>query len=170
MKEKPILFSSPMVNAIIANEKTQTRRINNAEKPNRSVSTGDVLWVRETWKQNNGIYSYAADYPDDLRDKLKPWKPSIFMPKKACRIFLEVKSVRVESLHSISESDAKNEGITSQVVNSVVTWGWGYNPKNYIYNTPIEAFKGLWKSINGATSWFMTTSVVVIEFRKISNK
>lgn len=72
MKERPILFSAPMVRAILSDVKTQTRRVVSARHESlyecdgsalyRDVrhgdpvpvscpygSPGDVLWVRETW-------------------------------------------------------------------------------------------------------------------------
>lgn len=76
MKERPILFSAPMVRAIMAGTKTQTRRIAKIDgfaygKPYREVSVGpattglqdvscpygqpgDRLWVRETWQAVSG--------------------------------------------------------------------------------------------------------------------
>ena len=73
---------------------------------------GDILYVRETWsdfyKDCDG-YIYRADetrVSDDFR-----WKPSIFMPREAARLFLEVKSVRVERLQDITPYDALCEGI-----------------------------------------------------------
>jgi len=56
VKERPILFSAPMVRAILSDAKTQTRRVVSARHDSYTVpvscpygSPGDVLWVRETW-------------------------------------------------------------------------------------------------------------------------
>ncbi len=80
---------------------------------------GDVLWVRETWQLINSYktgkeeFIYRADGENDEYniEDWQGWKPSIFMPKKACRLFLKVKNVRIERLHDISDEDSKNEGI-----------------------------------------------------------
>lgn len=70
-KERPILFNEPMVQAILAGTKTQTRRPMKAQPDGQPVrdpgdgrwyvnggpwlasppaAVGDVLWVRETWR------------------------------------------------------------------------------------------------------------------------
>lgn len=62
-KERPILFSAPMVRALLAGQKTQTRRLvkggavealDHPQVDPRQLSCpygtiGDRLWVRETW-------------------------------------------------------------------------------------------------------------------------
>src|ERR1700744_3603412 len=73
---------------------------------------GDVLWVRETWNQyysgEDSLFAYKAS---DAEFPFKGWKPSIFMPRLACRIFLEIVDIRVERLRDIDQKDAQAEGV-----------------------------------------------------------
>jgi hypothetical protein len=105
MKRIPVLFTPAMVRAILDGRKTQTRRLkSNAE-------AGDVLWVRETWTANpnrKGEYLYKASNPIPGGWK---WKPSLFMPKEACRLFLRVTETRLERLQDASDADILAEGI-----------------------------------------------------------
>lgn len=93
---------------------------------------GDRLWVRETWAQcyqggqlDGGKPCFRADVGIDGNatkietTKVIQWKPSIFMPRWASRITLEVVGVRVERLWDISEDDAAAEGMTKELVAEV---------------------------------------------------
>ena len=189
--EHPILFSGSMVKAILAGKKTMTRRvikpktldkfINLIWNPNENLNlspwkVGDVLWVRETW---NGIrlgngpeYWYRADEPEDadtgvLRER---WRPSIFMPRAAARLFLKVTSIRVERLQEITEEDAIAEGIEwSELSKCAFTppiklhQKW---PISYPFTTIKEAFKSLWDSINAKRGYGWATNpwVWIVEF------
>ena len=150
MKEHPILFTGEMVRAILDGRKTQTRRVMKSERCPYGVP-GDRLWVRETFSTHMRItdpYYLPPDYPDeamgawywadgqpDCGDWIKP-KPSIFMPRWASRITLEVVAVRREQLQAISEEDARAEGLISRQVfregwdriNAKRGYGWEVNP------------------------------------------
>lgn len=185
-KERPILFSAPMVRAILAGTKTQTRRVvkpqpnvvhaiyNDASIHTNLISRSgdqrihcpygkpdDRLWVRETFFDTAPFksapiflgrgerFAYRAD--DEFIGCHK-WKPSIHMPRRACRILLEVTAVRVEQLHDISDRDALAEGVDR--TNTSIP---GY---------AIERYRRLWESINGASSWGANPWVWVVEFRR----
>ena len=93
------------------------------------------------------------------------WKPSIFMPRWASRITLEIEDVRVERLQEITEEDAKAEGI----------FAYGYEAglcgEGSIIELPtyIEPFMELWDSLNAKRGygWAENPWVWVISFRRI---
>jgi hypothetical protein len=169
MKHRPILFSTDMVQAILEGRKTQTRRV---VKPQSNANVidfghewergeffarcpygqpGDVLWVRETWAPL-GDYpkcNYTFMYKADVEQNYSKWKPSIHMPREAARLFLRIKSVRVERLQEITCQDVFAEGLES-----------GHDSK----------FITLWESINGHESWEANPWVWVVEFERISKE
>ena len=82
---------------------------------------GNILYVRETWKKApNGYYYYEDWQRNDIADVTK-WKPSIYMPKDAARIWLKVTDVRVERLQEITEVQAQAEGCNSGMLTGECT-------------------------------------------------
>lgn len=80
-------------------------------KPPYRYAPGDILYVRETWKKAPKGYYYYEDWQrNDIADVTK-WKPSIYMPKEAARIWLKVTDVRVERLQEITDNECIKEGI-----------------------------------------------------------
>ena len=168
MKELPILFSGPMVRAIIAGRKTQTRRIikpqpqPNGKRLERGVSPwvcGDHLWVRETFSiPFKGALQWV--YRADGAAPFGKWKPSIFMPRAFSRLTLEIISVRVERLQQISGADAVAEGINCEEPFKVPYCG------EYVATAKLR-YRHLWESINGAGSWAENPWVWVIGFKKL---
>ena len=213
MKERPILFSTEMVKAILEGRKTQTRRIikkqpHGAGEWVRQLASwlfpnvnpyiklkcpygqpGDRLWVRETWALNPWSYLggckyiYRSDYesfPKNEIGKSYPdidkWRPSIFMPREACRILLEVTDVRVERLQDITEEDAKAEGITDIEFYpdegfplSIGHMAGQDDGKTSLHTTRVKAYAALWESINGEGSWEKNPWVWVISFERIQS-
>jgi len=187
MAIKPILFSTPMVQAILENRKKQSRRkcahqywqhselvdfndngchIKVDKNVTSKYQVGDILWVRETWRQGKIVrFDYKADYPESINWVIKRfWKPSIHMPKAAARIFLEVTNVRVERLFDISEKDAIAEGIiVIEPEEAYISYDKGVGS----YATARGSFFSLWSSINGQASTDANPWVFVYEFKRI---
>ena len=84
---------------------------------------GDILYVRETWKEAPKGYYYYEDWQkDDIADVTK-WKPSIHMPKEAARIWLKVTNVRVERLQEMKPVDVIKEGAYPDCWDCLNTYG-----------------------------------------------
>lgn len=200
IKERPILFSAPMVRAILDGRKTVTRRpvkgsalkwleeflpefvALSANELCPFGQIGERLWVRETWYCDHGeVMSGPYLKPDDLdisearddgtlvyaADGLTPyeadqpvWKPSIHMPRWACRILLEITDVRVERLQDISRSDIRAEGLECppELASDDVS-------PNYRDWYP-AAWKELWNSTGG--DWDANPWVWVVEFKRVT--
>ena len=123
-------------------DKEHTEQLSTAERT-CPICTGDILYVRETWKEAPKGYYYYEDWQkDDIADVTK-WKPSIHMPKEAARIWLKVTDVRVERLQDMTDDDAEAEGCfdyTSTALGFFDVWdstikksdldryGWNANP------------------------------------------
>lgn len=220
MRIKPILFSTPMVQATLQGRKTQTRRIikpqpeawvtaapgqrgvpykktNKIPHKNSSVwmeedgtkyepleakyKNGDILWVRETFEyvpiQNASVKTieddvqYVVRFKADNIESFSKWKPSIFMPKKACRLFLEVTNVRVELLHDISNNDAKSEGIEAHYLLKKQGYMHYTKPDKFIPFGDADAartsFFSLWMSINGDESLDKNPWVWAYDFKRV---
>lgn len=91
-------------------------------------------------------------------------RPSIFMPRWASRILLEIVSVRVERLQDISCADAKAEGIERS--RDGMMW-CDYISASHAQINPIDSYRTLWESINGPGSWDANPWVWVIEFKRV---
>lgn len=92
--------------------------------------------------------------PNDLEDgddDRTRWKPSIFMPRWASRITLEITDIRVERLQDITRGDCMAEGCPF--------------PNLAKETNPVKWYKELWESINGKDSWQTNPWVWVIEFK-----
>ncbi len=215
-RERPILFSGPMVRALLEGRKDVTRRVVTRGTsdpcglpwdaldldrafPNRGmrgpdthylsapwkasaleavggvedtthriyprISAGDRLWVRETWGGDNCCgYAYRADHPDwkhfegDGEQPDSHWRPSIFMPRDACRLELDVVSVRAERLQEITAEEACREGVTQHC------------QEHAPYSGCLAAFRDLWDRINGkrpGCSWADSPWVWRVEVRRV---
>lgn len=170
---------------------------------NPPYHTGDILYVRETWQcWRAHRYEATADIRfraggDDVRlqfangntdsiDRLDydtfvhkwfshngEWKPSLFMPKEAARIWLKVTDVRIERLKNITGDGALREGSQGIRCNHValgehgctdcMNTGWIEPPQvefMQIWNSTIK------KSDIDRYGWDANPYVWVIEFER----
>jgi hypothetical protein len=198
MKERPMLFSGPMVRAILDGRKTMTRRVVDLDYAQYDTDgvlgyedaygdhhntidlykygrPGDRLWVRETWAtpasydqmkpsdlgRTCPIYYHADkshgqwtrwEDEDQERGKLRP---SIFLPRWASRITLELTAVRIDRVRAITWQDCIAEGATHEAA----------------IKDPCDNFRDLWDSINGkrpGCAWADKPWVWVISFRRVA--
>lgn len=249
MRERPILFSGPMVKAILAGAKTQTRRVvpepraaklyGRRSDPSRHFAdpglgdgpylhwfytggdigddaqavrvdckygaVGDRLWVRETWyddferkpgeahelntdrfddgrvegieyRASHDCASFEAGCPcnPDGDGKRSEWRPSIYMPRWASRLTLEITGVRLQRLQEITDEDAKAEGVTP--LGSI-------GADQPILDTPrrgrtqgsdphVLAFGVLWDTINADRGfpWVSNPFVWAVRFRLVESQ
>ena len=244
-RERPLLFSGPMIRELLAGRKTRTRRLITArnsllnggpcyrtlwslldfespqvfvdggpspagnpgpylhvplheerardaefdpsciERVYPAVQPGDKLWCKETfslvWPKDcdDGVvyddehpdgrpvkdrecsvaYAASGDTPAWHEEKDKPmWQPSIFMPRWASRLTLEVTEVRAERLQAITEAEAVAEGVEPDFHAAVD----GESVAHTI------AFAVLWDTINGSRApWVTNPWVWVLAFRRV---
>lgn len=190
MKERPMLFSGPMVRAIINGRKSVTRRevksdwIQSERAPLETSPgvfkfwcsgehacpygcPGDQLWVREAWARIRVAQAPDQEWVvyrecDNRTDFGGPWKPSIHMRRRDSRILLEITAVRVERLQEISEYQAKSEGVQKDHR----VW-FRSDEGGHAHQCAVDAFADLWCSINGAESWGANPWVWVVEFKRV---
>lgn len=226
MREKPLIFSGPMVQAILENRKSMTRRLDGLEdineRPNAwnyrgtniggehlffdcdaaaagheppdcvkivpaSCLVGYHIWVRETWRMHprgDGYVQYREDnttwvlslatqrmvpVPEIGGYEMPKWRPSIFMPRKAARIILEITAEeRCERVQDISIEDAKGEGIPEY--GHEFRGGMTERELDEWRNrSTVENFAWLWDSINAKRGypWSSNPWVRRIEFTRV---
>ncbi len=198
MREHPILFNGADVRAILAGQKTQTRRVAKGvaavhartgealadlDSAGPSVQCpfgqpGDRLWVREAhaifpthgqhradgerWGPWSGLPTTISPMGGEIAyyregfDRSGPgrWRPSIHMPRWACRLVLEITAVRVERLQAISTQDCLAEGITTR-----------FKVADAADELRIQ-FRDIWNDTGG--DWESNPWVWVIEFNRIN--
>lgn len=149
---------------------------------------GDRLWVREGFGE---IYNYCehpempgcpdehwhiawkyrADGEFDMKEwdgVFTGWKPSIHMPRVACRILLEITAVRVERLQDISEDQAQAEGIGDHEFScGRPCESDGYPACNCGSLSYVDSFQRLWTSVGG--DWGANPWVWVVEFKRVTS-
>lgn len=197
MKERPILFSSPMVRAILDGSKTMTRRAVKgyaqewlsddgftpefvADPKNHLCpygKPGDRLWCRETWSAFDGnAIRYAADNVTRVFPVSWPQSAAIHGlharhgNKRRPSIHMPRWASRI-LLEIVSVRVERLQDISEDDARAegIAVDGNGHAVRDdaYNYGSARTAFAELWESINGAGSWAANPWVWVAEFRRV---
>lgn len=192
IKERPMIFSAPMVQAILAGKKTQTRRIANVTdngcKPGmitpklgfspRSIANhapycpygvaGDRIWVRESAQQPDGA--------DNLN-----WQFAVYSADGAFvrddegfAVFWWYSRPKCPSIHLPRRFSRILLEITAVRVERLhdisdadtFAEGIGIDCHSHPDDT-CASYKTLWEKINGTASWNSNPWVWVIEFKRV---
>lgn len=182
VRERPILFSGPMVRAILDGRKTMTRRVVMVRRCGVLVpalrfdpapdlarcpygAPGDRLWLREGIRfVGAGPMGDLSEYEADgtlTKAEGWPWKrnrlPSMLMPRGFSRLTLEITDIRVERVQAISAEDCMAEGLTTTL-----------REHDAVCDLR-DQFRALWDTLNAARGavWGANPWAWVITFRRV---
>lgn len=197
MKERPILFSGPMVRAILEGRKTQTRRVIKPQPESMKELPpscphgyiGDQLWVRETFSDVNNCGAPALMYRADheLRDLMEERE---FLEEDGSMNYEHPQIAKYDWAVWFDDVDTEKAWRPSifmprwvsrlqleitelrierlQDISAKDALAEGADSTNVGCSVPEEAFWELWDSINGASHpWDSNPWVWVIGFRRI---
>jgi hypothetical protein len=155
------------------------------EKPDEFCPYGRIgyhLWVKETWMDfpeyetgpflpgkrpiKRYDYAYKADKADPNPDD--KWFSSIFMPRRASRITLEITDIRVERLQDITEEDMRSEGI--KIYDEDAPLRIVSCAPSFDFLQPRNRFISQWNALNSKRGfgWDANPWVWVVSFRRIT--
>jgi len=99
------------------------------------------------------------------------WTPSIFMPRWASRITLEITRVRLELVQDISRDDAEAEGVwvATERDDSIVEAAMRMYGKSGRPVGPIDYFAVIWSQLNGKRgfNWYENPFVWALDFKRV---
>jgi len=193
MKERPILFSGPMVRAILGGRKTQTRRVVKPQPINltgpdfdgpvdRSFACpygqpGDRLWVRETH------LSVSRDHAHDLLEGNKVGSQLVYKTsfhddwikyakekygyKWKPSIHMPFEACRLFLQITNIRIERLQDIGDADAANEGCIYGRGASVDPAVGN---NIFINLWQSVYGEESWNANPWVWVIEFKQITKE
>lgn len=186
--DRPIIFSAPMVLALLAGRKTMTRRLapqTGIRSPWQNVKAGDRLWVKENYwmlgrwvgKKKAGKVSYSfARAPDCAPiycadEPFSPFPPvgGKFDTSVAWNCRPSIYMPRVDSRLTVVVGAARIERVQAISDADAIAEGL-VEMASHVFGaggieygpTPRLAYKELWSSLHGPESWKANPEVVVI--------
>jgi hypothetical protein len=162
MKERPVILGPEDVRLIVAGGKTQLREpVSKFMTINKKSDIkyyldgvldahgkffrypygceGDRIWVREPFKPETILYKADGEH-GAVKYTVGGFFPSVYMPRWASRLTMDIEEVHIERLKTISEADAAAEG--SDILEFPDMWNrkikdkdncWSYDPWVWVY-------------------------------------
>lgn len=196
MKERPILFSAPMVRALLDGTKTQTRRV--------VKGLTDKMWIEATanggfnvcydgeptcgtgvWEVAEHAHPISCPYgqPGDRLWVREAWAPRAIDPECTAAAYRatddECNGPWKPSIHmprwasriTLEITGVRVERLQDISSDDAAAEGWpGPDAQNSIRHAyPIAWYSHLWEQINGAGSWAANPWVWVVEFKRIKS-
>lgn len=199
MKERPILFSAPMVRAILDGRKTVTRRIVKARdlewmdvhqglrEPDNAErcpygQPGDRLWVRETW-QGPLLQEFEIDadpewhYASHLHHYQNPEHCEYAADGGPKPEYTDADDVMRQGWRPSIHMPRWASRITLEIYNVRVERLQDISEADAaaegVHTDPAcpayDAYQALWEQINGPDSWDANPFVWVVTFRRIDH-
>ena len=195
MKERPILFSGPMVRALLADAKTQTRRVVKMESHQQIEQRddgrdwpwmydgerdadywmacpygqpGDRLWVREAWRAE---LTWNTTKPSEIPDEAALWYEADDQPRNNGR-GTKFKGKLRSSIHMPRHASRITLEVTGVRVERLQDISEADAIAEGVYTDPAcpayDAYTQLWDEINGLGSWEANPWVWVVGFHRIN--
>jgi hypothetical protein len=189
-RERPILFSAPMVRAILEGRKTQTRRVMNPQPvkvsggvpfrplPPSLVGVADPaggvlyrsrfgkpcdrLWVRETW----GLL-----FDNDPDEQPTFWRADYTPEDERTSMLPSRWRPSIHMPRARSRIDLEVTGVRVERLQDIsqadcVAEGMPESTNGFLHHV-VADYRKLWSEINGAESWAANPWVWVVEFRRM---
>lgn len=188
MKERPILFSAPMVRALLAGTKTQTRRVMGKRAARLDPAwpfavgpthekllalcpygqTGDRLWVREAFIHEPADYCWEASVSIPSRPASKVYRADHEGDSRGAGWKPSIHMPRALSRITLEVTGVRVERLQSISESDAEAEGvLPMYPDDVRGASHALAYSWLWDSINGAGSWAANPWVWVVEFRRV---
>lgn len=194
MTDRPIIFSAPMVRALLDGRKTQTRRVikpqpsacrwkdhlveQHADGVYRAVKTpyspGDRLWVREVWAHDapdldtarRGIESGGVFYGPYYRADAKPFDVASLRWRPSIHMprWASRLTLTVSDVRVQRLQDITEDDARAEGLERIGT-AWGIDGiKGSVAVYERTAFRVIWNSIHGPGAWDTNPWIAAISF------
>lgn len=125
------------------------------------LQRAEFVAFADGWRQDRAGHGWQGAVPHDPNEM---WISAVHMPDWACRIVVELRSLRSEHLHDITANDLRAEGMVSML--GGLLWR-GPKPLPGLYSTARRAFAAHWDVTHPVPGlrWADNPQVLVLDVR-----